>query len=85
MMENYKYCTKFGNLEPFFDNLLPYLPYQSQFLKCCHFLVIYHSESCKSLNNRESFEINESWLKKLNFIDFLLLFLFDRFFPRLCS
>ena len=58
MIENYKYCTKFGNLVPYFDNLLPYLPYKSQFLKCCHFLVIYHSE------------INESWLTKLNFFYF---------------
>ena len=63
-LENCKYI--FCNI--YFGNLVPYLRYQSQFLKWCNFLVIYHSESCKSLNN-------ESWFKNDKIFYFYFIFI----------
>ena len=50
-----------------------------KYCKCCHFFVIYRSVSCKNQDNREWIRKSHGRSRKINFIDFPVIFLFADF------
>ena len=64
----------------FLVRFLQNLPISHFFMKCCHFFVFYHSESCKNQDDRELNKRKHGLSRKIYFIDFLVLFWFADFF-----